>query len=118
MRGIVVEEADEIGDDFGVGFAGEDAAFFNEPFFESGEIFDDAVMNDGNFAGVVAVRMSIFGGRPAVRGPAGMGNAESTGEGMIFEDFFQDGNSSNGPGHLNILGMNQGDPGRIITPVF
>ena len=44
--------------------------FGDELMFELQIIFDNAVVNDDDFTGAVAVGMGIFFGWPAVRGPA------------------------------------------------
>ena len=46
--------------------------------FEAVAVLDDAVMDDGDFPGLVQVRMRVFVGGRAVRGPARMADAERT----------------------------------------
>ena len=46
-----------------------------ELFFQRQKIFDDAVVDDDDVAGAVAVRMGVLFRRTSVRGPAGMADA-------------------------------------------
>ena len=66
---------DEVRDDFGIGLGGELVAFFDQLFLEAEIVFDDAVVHDDDFAGAIAMRMGIFFGGAAVRGPAGVADA-------------------------------------------
>ena len=50
-------------------------AFFGEEFLQGGIVFDDAVVNQGDPAGVVGVRVGIDFGGSAVGRPAGVGHA-------------------------------------------
>ena len=53
--------------------------------FERVVIFDDAVVDDGDFAGLIEVRMGIFVRRRAVRGPARVADAEIAGDRVGFQ---------------------------------
>ena len=62
-------------DDFGVRFGDKLVAFFDQLMFQFQIVFDDSVVDYNDFAGAVAVRMSIlFSGAP-VRGPACVANS-------------------------------------------
>ena len=50
-------------------------AFGDELFFQLDIILDDSVVHDDDFAGAIAMRMGIFLGRAAVRGPARVADA-------------------------------------------
>ena len=60
----------------GVGAGFEFVAGGEQFLFERVVIFDDAVVDDGDPAGLVEVRMGIDVRRRAVRGPAGVADAE------------------------------------------
>ena len=60
----------------GVGVGFEFVAGGEQFLFERVVIFDDAIVNDGDFAGLVELRMGIFVRGRAVRGPAGVADAE------------------------------------------
>ena len=78
-----------MGDDFGVGFGDELVAFGDEGVFEGEVIFDDAVVDDDESAGAVAVGMGVFFGGAAVGGPAGVADAEGAVEGRVGDDVFE-----------------------------
>ncbi len=56
-RFIIV--ANEVREDFGVGLRGESVAFGQQPNLELLMIFDDAVVDEGEFAGLIEVRMGV-----------------------------------------------------------
>ena len=80
---------DQMRDDFGVGFGLEDVAFALELFLQRQEVFDDAVVDDDDVAGAVAVRMGVFFGGAAVRGPAGMADAVVAIDRIEAQDVFE-----------------------------
>ena len=63
----------EMGDDFGVGVAGEGRAVGDELVLQRAKILDDAVMDDRDQLGHVRMRVRLD--RLAVGGPAGMTDA-------------------------------------------
>ena len=71
---------------FGVGVGFELVPGAEQFLFERVVIFNDAVVDDGDFAGRIKVRMAIFVGRNAVRGPARVGDAEAAGGGFGFQN--------------------------------
>ncbi len=87
--GVVLDLLDEVGDDFGVGFGDELVALRGEFALEVEIVFDDAVVDDDDAAGAVAMRMGVFFGGAAVGCPAGVADAEGAVEGMFAEDFFE-----------------------------
>ncbi len=52
-------------------------------------VFDDAVVDDDDFAGAIAVGMRVFFGRTPVCGPAGMADAVRPGERLVLDDLFE-----------------------------
>ena len=77
---------DDVGDDLGVGFGGELVAFGDEGGFELEVVFDDAVVDDDERAGAVAVGVGVFFGGAAVGGPAGVADAVGALHGVFGED--------------------------------
>ena len=65
-----------MGDDLGVGFGDELVAFGDEGAFEGEIVFDDAVVDDDEGAGAVAVGVGVLFGGAAVGGPPGVADAE------------------------------------------
>ena len=72
-------------ENFGVGIGFESVAGAEQFLFERVVVFDDAVVDDGDFAGLVKMRMGIFVRRNAVRGPARVADAEIAGGGFGFQ---------------------------------
>lgn len=66
----------EVGDDFGVGLGDDLVSFFEEVFFEFLEVFDDAVLEDGDLFCTVEMGMSIGVGYASVCCPAGVADGE------------------------------------------
>ena len=73
---------DEVGDDLGVGFGDELVALGGEFALEVEVVFDDAVVDDDDAAGAVAVGMGVLFGGAAVGGPAGVADAEGAVDGV------------------------------------
>ena len=80
---------DQVRDDFGVCFGDEFVAFGDELVLQLEIIFDDAVVDDDDFAGAVAVRVRVFFGGAAVRGPAGVADAVDAVERSDADGFFE-----------------------------
>ena len=67
---------DEVGDRLGVGLGGQRVAAGLEPVAQLAEVLDDAVVDDRDLAGAVAVRVGVEVVRPAVGRPARVGEAD------------------------------------------
>src|ERR1035437_6399367 len=68
--------ADEVREDFGVGVGFEFVSGLEQLLFERVVIFNDTVVDDGDPAGLVEMRVAIFVRRNSVRGPARVADAE------------------------------------------
>ena len=66
---------DEMRDDLGVGLGDEGVPFALQLLLQIEVVLDDAVVDDDDAAGAVAVRVRVLFGRPAVRGPARVADA-------------------------------------------
>ena len=80
---------DEVGDDLGVGLGDELVALGDEGVLEGEVVFDDAVVDDDEGAGAVAVGVGVLFGGAAVGGPAGVADAEGAVDGVVGEDGFE-----------------------------
>src|SRR5258708_38827514 len=65
----------EMRDDLSIGLGDEFVAFALQLFFEFQIIFDDAVVNDDDLPGAVAMRMRVFFRGAAMRSPAGVADS-------------------------------------------
>src|SRR5262244_3141345 len=80
---------DQVRDDLRVGFSDEVMVGFAETFLELKIVFDDAVVNDDDAAGAVAMWMCVLFGGPAVCGPACVADAVSAVERAQANNFFE-----------------------------
>ena len=71
--------ADQMGEDFGVGLRAKLVSRLSKPFLDPVEVFNHTVVNDGDPAGPVEVRMGVLVRRRAVCSPAGVADAKLTG---------------------------------------
>ncbi len=80
---------DQVGDDLGVGFGDELVALRGELALQVEVILHNAVVDDDDAAGAVAMGMGVFFGGASVGGPAGVADAEGALEGMLAQHLFQ-----------------------------
>ena len=71
---------DQVRDDLGVGLGDEHVALPLQLVLQLEVVLDDAVVDDDDLAGAVAVRVRVLLGRASVRGPAGVADAVPAGE--------------------------------------
>ena len=118
--GVVLNLLDEVGDDFGIGFGDELVALGGEFALEVEVVFDDAVVDDDDAAGAVAMGMGIFFGGAAVGGPAGVADAEGAVEGMLAQNFFEIAQLAGGAADFEqgCVGAADGDAGGVVAAVF
>ena len=79
---------DQMRDDFGVGLGCEFGALAFQLAPQLAEILDDAVMHDRELFG--GVRMRVVLGRPAMRRPAGMADADGADERLARQPVLRD----------------------------
>src|SRR5262249_27997278 len=84
----------QLGDDFGVGFALEADAVAFELASEGGVVFDDAIMDDGDGAVATDMRMGIAFADTAVRGPARVADAARARRRLALEQTSQLGDAA------------------------
>ena len=108
-----------MGDDLGVGVGDEGVAFRTELLLELQEVLDDAVVDNDDVAGGVAVRVRVLLGRLAVRGPAGMPDAVGAVCRLQANGFFQLAELAGGAaeGERAVPGAD-GDAGGIVAAVL
>ena len=83
LEAVVLHLAlDEVRDDLRVGLGDELVALLLELLLQIEVVLDDAVVDDDDLAGAVAVRMGVLLGRPSVRRPARVADAVVAGNGI------------------------------------
>lgn len=102
----------QMGDDFGVGFGDEFVAGGGELFLEGEVVLDDAVVDDDEVSGAVAVGVGVFFGGAAVGCPAGVSDAEGAVDGGVVEDSLEVAELAGGSAKLHAVGTaSYGDTG-------
>jgi len=110
---------DKMGEDLCVGLRFEPVPLGCELFPELQIIFDNAVVNDNDFAGAIAVRVCVFFRGPSVRSPSRMSDTVKTREGIRADNLFEVAEFARSSTYLEALRIGEnGYPGRIITSVF
>ena len=110
---------DQMRDDFGVGLGRESVALALELFLERQKVFDDAVVDDDDIAGAVAVRMGVFFRGAPVRGPAGMADAVIAVDRIETQHVFQVAKFSRRAANAeSIVVTVDGEAGGIITAIL
>ena len=71
--------SDQMGQHFRVGGGSKGVAGLDQLLFEPVAILDDAVVDNGDFAGLIQMRMGVFVRGRAMSGPAGMADAKESG---------------------------------------
>ena len=105
-----------MGDDLGVGLAFKDMTLGGQFGLQLGEILDDAVVDQGDAAGLV--RVGVGRGRSAVGGPSGVADADRGRQRLFGQDGFQIADLALGAAAFDRAVHHGGDPGRVITAVF
>ena len=118
LAGVVLD-LDEVGDDLGVGFGDEGVALGDELVLEGEVVFDDAVVDDDEGAGAVAVRVGVLLGGAAVGGPAGVADAVGAVDGVGGEDGVEIAELAGGAAELQAVGAaGDGDAGGVVAAVL
>ena len=119
---VVVLPGDQVNGDLGVGVAGELHAGGFQLAAQRREVLDDAVVDDRDLSGGVAVRVGVAVGGPAVGGPAGMaqpGAAHEVAGIGVGQLGFQIGQPARLAAHGQpAAAVKQSDAGRVVPPVF
>src|SRR5271165_5425424 len=80
---------DEVGDDFCIRLSYKPVTLEGKLMFQGQIVFDDTVVDDDDAASTVAVRVRVFFGRTAMRGPTRVADAIGSGERTLPDDFFE-----------------------------
>ena len=90
LEAVVLHLAlDEVRDDLGVGFGDELVPLPLQLLLQIEIVLDDAVVDDDDLAGAVAVRVRVLFGRPAVRRPARVADAVVAGDRIGADDLLE-----------------------------
>ena len=88
-------------------------------FFQLEIVFDDAVVDDDEGAGAVAVGVGVFFGGAAVGGPAGVADAVGAVDGVFGEDVGEVAELAGGSAELEgVAAAGDGDAGGVVSAVL
>src|ERR1700730_652363 len=93
-------------------------AVAHQLFFERLVIFDYAIMDEGDFATGVKMRMRIFVGDLAVRSPSSVADSKVPDRRFLLHQFGQRCDSAGAFASLDVIAVHDRDPGRVITTIF
>ena len=109
---------DQVGHDLRVRLGAEPVAVALEQLPEVGVILDDAVVDDGDRARAVAMRMGVLVGGFAVGRPAGVGHTQLALRGLARQDALERGDLPDAPAHLETAIVDQRDTGGVVAAVL
>ena len=102
--------ADQVGQHLRVRLRKELIAVPEQPVTEGGVVFDDAIVDQRQFAGLVLMRMGIGVAGQPVRRPAGVADAQGTGDGFLLEQLLQAGDPAHAFAHLERAAVQRAEP--------
>ena len=119
---VVVRLRHQVDGHLGVGVAGELDAGGLQLVAQRREVLDDAVVDDGDLARRVAVRVRVAVGGTSVGGPAGVTEAGAAGQRRrvgLRERVLQVGQSAGPPSYCQLAdAVDQRDARRVVTAVL
>ena len=118
LEGAAEVLLDEVDDDLGVGLGPERVALGPEPLLERPVVLDDAVVDEGDRAAAVGVRVGVVLARPAVGRPAGVPDAAGAGERMEADLLGQVADLALDPPPPDPVAVEDGDAGRVVAAVL
>src|SRR5262249_26116456 len=112
---------DQMSDDLSIGLSGELVPFFNQLLFEREIVFDNPVLHNDDFAGSVAMRMSVFFRGTAMRRPARVADSVHALKRFEPDSLFQVAQLAFSAPHLEFARVTvagHGDPGRVVSAIL
>ena len=93
-------------------------AFPQERVLDLLVVFDHPIVDEGELAALVEMRMRVLIGRLAVRRPARVTNAVGTGGGGLGNQFRQASDAAGTFARFNVIAIDNRDSGGIVAAVF
>ena len=119
LEAVVLHLAlDEVRDDLGVGFGDERVALPLQLALEIEVVLDDAVVDDDDLAGAIAVRMRVLFGRTAVGRPSRVADAVVAGDRVRADHLFEVGELAGAPPQVDRAVADHRDARRVVAPVL
>src|SRR5579863_3071065 len=106
-------------DDLGVGLGGELMPFLGEFLLQAEVVLDDAVVDNHNLSGAVAVRMGVLFGRSTMRRPSRVSDAIRSMKRLLANRFFEVAKLAFGATDFEAIPVPaNGDPRRIVAAIL
>ncbi len=106
-------------ENFGIGFGLKIAvAVLDQLILQRLVIFDDAIVDEGNFAGGVEMRVGILVVHLSVRGPARVADSVAAGGRTLGHEPRQISDATGAFAGFHLIAVNDGDPGGIVAAIF
>src|SRR3989442_15978263 len=106
-------------DNLRIGFSDELMVFLPQGVLQLEIVFYDAVMDDDHSASAIAMRVGIFFGRTAVRGPTRVAHAVRAIDRISLQDVFKIAQLALGPANLQlVIFVNRGNAGGVVAAIF
>src|SRR5205814_2100490 len=109
---------DQVRDDLGVGLGDEAVPLRLQLVLQIEVVLDDAVVDDDDLAGAVAMRMGVLLGRTSVRRPAGVADAVITGDRIGADNLFQVRQFAGAAAQIDRAVADHGDSRRVVAAIF
>ena len=110
---------DHVGNDFSVGLCSKAVAFLGKLFLQRDVVLDDAVVDDNNLSGAVAVRMCVLFCRTAMCSPSGMADSIRAVERLQANHFFKVAQLALGTTNLQAVSVAaNGNAGRVVPAIL
>ncbi len=108
----------QMGDDFGIGFRGEEIALGLQFGPQFGMVFNDAVVHHRDFL-ATHVRVRVAFRRHAVGGPAGVRNPETAFDRIRLQQLAQHGDLADRTDTAQAaIGLTHGNTGRVVAAIL
>ena len=119
LQAVVAHFAlDQVRDDFGVGLRLELVPLRLQLLLQLEVVLDDAVVDDDDAAGAVAVRVGVLLGGPAVRGPAGVADAVQAVDGLDANRVLEVRQLAGRPAQRDPFRADERHAGGVVAAVF
>jgi hypothetical protein len=110
---------DQMRNDFGISLGGKLVAFFDQLLLQAQIVFDNAIVDDHNLAGAIAMGMSVLFSGASMGGPAGVANAVTTMQRILTDGLFQVAELAFGAADLQLVSVaGDSNSSGVITAVF
>ena len=109
---------DQVRDDLGVGLGDELVALALQLLLQLEVVLDDAVVNDDDPAGAVAMRVRVLFGGAAVRGPARVAEAVDAAERLVRDHLLEVRELAGAAANVDAVAVDDRHAGRVVAAIL